>query len=290
MRSLAVAALAVCLFAPAALADAGTLAAVSWFIDDDTDFPTDSGGPPDYIAEVLWTYTEEPGHVGQAYANLVTGAIKAKAVTNNYTGRGDVISWGTLTDTVHVETDGARTVAEVVLSMAVQGTLTVNTDTADGSGNVGFDAEIYGNNVDFKWPDFGRLEMSIDKQPGQPLDIDSWTLTEGQDYTVSGDTVTIDALLETVAEFNVADDPLPINWDLSVSAATGSLNGDPDRRTEMTADFWGTAVVGVELADGYEDFTLVRSSGLPEPATLVLLASGAVAALARRWRQASRAS
>ncbi len=242
-----------------AFADHHVTTSVSWFIDSGNDFIYNSG---EFEAETNFVLPSPAGtdHEGHAYGSLQTGLLKVTMFTHNYVQRGSVDAYSVLVDTFWVETAGSRTSADAIVTMHVEGSVTMNPESLDASGNVGLHARIFGNNVDYMYPYFGDADVLIDKQPGENSVCESQSLVEGVDYFVMGDTAYVDTTIVGTHTFDIGDDPLPINWDISVGGSTADRNGNPDREIYVHGDFWYTATANIELAQGFEDFELKRSS------------------------------
>lgn len=253
------------------------------------------------------------GYTLKAQAILDTDTLQGYIAINNYKVGPEIQTldaWtnSSVSDTYTVTGGTAGDVVEAIFTCTITGTLSIapqfgTSPNSHGSASFGFGMHgTYGDPAIIpNWIDVG---MMINYSDGAIMilanDIsyyDNWdddeydldrhppvygALVEGQDYIISGDTITIDADFEFPVTM-VSGHALTIESELDLCANTADIYLDPDRGSEIIADFWHTGVTHVALAPAYQDmYSIVRQSGVPEPATLSLLALGGLVLLRRR--------
>ena len=91
-------------------------------------------------------------------------------------------------------------------------------------------------------------------------------LVEGQDYSISGNTVNIHATFEIPVTM-VSGHALDLESELDLAADTADYYLYPSRGVDITVDFWNTGFTQIELAPEYQaDYNIERASGVPAPA------------------------
>lgn len=245
---------------------------------------TSTGGTP--IPGVIGSQferTKPTNNLFKGYANLNTGEMKSYLAVNNYQGDnwyadGDVQDY--LEDNFLITGGAPGNVVDVILAYQLQGTLRVtpqNTSSTNQYGYASVQARMYGGNIDNIDPDWMNKSLLFYYQDGYVVNADG--LTEGADYTLSGDTITVDTTIPVTAQMTVGEWQNVI-WYLDITGSAANTNLDPIREVDIEADFWDTAITGISLAPGYEGYTITRESGLPEPVTMLMFIIGA--ALIRR--------
>ena len=248
------------------------------------------GGEYHYIdGEVLpgggWyaQYDMGDGQGAEAFACLSTGEIKTRF--NAESSDAGLISaavqpelWDTFT------VDGPGPSADLQVTMDVHGTLGL-TASGDAVGmnsiGAGMSSWLVGESS-IEWAG-GCLDICMNHGYAGP----GWQVwpgpeplwQEGTDYQVfEGQSVDIDTTLTGTVTLLVGE-PCEIIWEVNHSFDMGAVHP-----MSVWADFWSTCTMSVDLAPGFEAYTLERESGLPEPATLSFMAAGLLALTVRRRR------
>ncbi len=255
----------------------------------------------------------DPAYSLKAQAVLDTDTMQGSIALSNYVAAPTVQSidawindYNADTYTVIGGTPGDE--VEAIFTCSISGSMTIQplTDTDPNSyGTASFRMGIHGTYGDPaiipNWIDAGMfiqyhnntIEILsndlyyYDDWDDDTYDLDRHTpiasaLVEGQDYSISGNTVNIHATFEIPVTM-VSGHALDLESELDLAADTADYYLYPSRGVDITVDFWNTGFTQIELAPEYQaDYNIERASGVPAPAGVTLLIVGTLAMLSRR--------
>jgi hypothetical protein len=236
----------------------------------------------------------DSAYILKAQSVLNTDTLQSSIAINNYIASPDVEYMDAWTNSyaydVYTVTGGTPgDVVEAIFTCSVTGTMTITPQIGtnpNSHGSASFGYSLHGTYGDPaiipNWIDMGMyiqyIDGGIDILSNDVVIYDDWdddeydldrhepiwtSLIEGQDYTISGDTVTINATFEFPVTM-VSGHALDIEAALDLSADTANLHLYPDRGSEVIVDFWNTGINSIELAPEYQGtYQIERASGLP---------------------------
>ncbi len=262
------------LFSITALADYYGVTYADYYVNGDSSDTSAYGTDiPGAIGQQL-EYAKPTNNLFKGYANLNTNEMKAYLAINNYqennySAEGDVQDF--LEDNFLITGGNPGDTVNVILAYHLQGTMRVtpqNTSSTEFYGETTVQVRIFGGCLDYPEPDWMNKSLRFYYQNNQYLTEENG-LIEDVDYTVSNDTVTVDTVITVTAEMT-SGEWQNVVWYLDASGSTVSTHLYPDRQVDIEADFWDTALIGISLAPGYEQYDITRESGIPEPTTLLI--------------------
>ena len=255
----------------------------------------------------------DPAYSLKAQAVLETDTLQSSIAISNHVAAPTIQSLDAWTnafnaDTYTVTGGTPGDEVEAIFTCSISGSMTIQplTDTDPNTyGTASFNIGMHGTYGDPaiipNWIDAGMFiryyqntieilsnDLYIyDDWDDDTYDLDRHTpiasaLVEGQDYTLSGNTVTLHASFAFPVTM-VSGHALSVESELDLAADTADYYWYPARAVDVTADFWNTGITGIALAPAYQDvYSIERSSGVPEPATLVPLLLGSLLLTKRR--------
>lgn len=283
----------------------------------------DEGINPEDLPGVIGKYGElihesggpDNGYTLKAQAVLDTDTLQGYIAINNYKVGAEIQHIDAWTnsgaaDTYTVTGGAVGDEVEAIFTCQLTGTLSIEPQygtSPHSHGTASFDFGMHGTYGDPavipNWVDAGMyiqynnggieiLSNDVryyDDWDDDAYDLDRHTpvftaLVEGEDYTISGNTVTVNATFEFPVTM-VSGHALEVEASLDLTADTSDTYWYPDRGSEVIADFWQSGITHIALAPAYQGtYDIVRASGVPEPSGLSFLAAGMLMLIRRRKR------